>query len=111
MERKERNNRIAQLQQKLELLEMLIASRDMKDLPGGATGLLCKDYKQRWSRAKRRVPVAGVEQPRTSGSKPLFEARVWSRVESMEEEHRVHHREPRGPRRAQSAPDDESGPC
>ncbi len=47
MEVKDRNSRILQLQHKLELLDMLIAARaeDMKDLPGGATGLLCKDWK------------------------------------------------------------------
>ncbi len=47
LEVKERNNRIALLQHKLEQLDMLIAARaaDMKDLPGGTTGLLCRDYK------------------------------------------------------------------
>ncbi len=39
LEVKERNNRIALLQHKLEQLDMLTAARaaDMKDLPGGAT--------------------------------------------------------------------------
>ncbi len=45
LEIKEQNSRIAKLQYKLELLDILIAARaeDMTELPGGATGLLCRE--------------------------------------------------------------------
>ncbi len=47
MEIKQRNHRLIELQRKLDLLNDLMAARaaEMKDLPGGATGLLCKDFK------------------------------------------------------------------